>query len=153
MEGLFNDISSGLSSVGSSISSGLGDISNYLFGSSSNSALKNMYSSSSADMAELPTNVLQNGTGGLFGSIGDGITSGLDYLTKYKDAINTGATVFGAYSDYKAANAMQDYYKAVMAEQARQVAKEEDAIASNQSGFSGSALYNPNKQNTNYYSV
>lgn len=95
-------------------------------------------------------------TGGLLGglsSIGSTLGSGLNALGDYKDAIKVGAGLFNAYSDYQSASAMQDYYKAIMAEQARQVAKEEQATTDMQSGFSSSALYNPNEKTSNYYSV
>lgn len=101
-------------------------------------------------------------SGGLF----DKIDSGLDWMGENKDTLGVLGTIGKGIFDYKSASDMRDlaqqelnmknnYYNTLIAEQQRQVQKEEDSTANMQAGFESSGLFNPNKKKTtsNYYSV
>ena len=132
---------------------GLGDFKLDIGNQSGYSGLFNTIDNSIGTQSSFMDNF--NGLGNSISGLGTSIGSGLDSLGKYKDAIGLAGGLFGAYSDYNTANKMQDYYDSIMAEQARQVAKEQESTSNMQSGFASSGLFNPNKKTTtsNYYSV
>ena len=99
-----------------------------------------------------------------FSGLGNSISSGMDWLGKNQDSLKglqsiagVGGGLFDAYTNYKSANQQADYAQglldlqkqttlASLAEQDRQVDKEETAIADMQTGFKKSAF-------GNYYNV
>ena len=104
------------------------------------------------------------------GGVGSSISSGLDFLGQNKDAINAGAGLFGAYSNYQGMKNQQQYaqdminmqkqqYALQEAERQRQIGKENIAQSGFSGGFENSGLfgYGRDKEEeqatSNYYNV
>lgn len=138
---------------------GLNDVGNSLSGASD-------IAGSFGDFSQLSNSLGQSGYSGLFNSIdgstglsnsfmdslpslsglGSSAMGALDTLGKYKTPIellgNVGLGIANYNTTTKQQEMMEDYYNSLMAEQKRQVAKEETATDNMTSGFKASNYYN-----------